>query len=220
MAKELDPGEPDRENSGLDEGTTPAPFTASEFRHRPAGQPPRPEMSDLTPAPVQLPTSPDGVIRVSRTLWLGSFVASLAAIAFVFLSRNTRIDRLEEFVSERAPDENASTVESVATVIMWASIAALGLFLIIQALLLHGITHRHGSVRWAMLVVLVGQIAATVVVDSFIATGDEGIYITAILLLQIVLACAALITSFLPGSRHWFRPDRQITENRSGPTAG
>jgi hypothetical protein len=162
-------------------------------------------MSDTTPPPVKRPVTPTGPVRIARLLWLASFVAGLGVLAFAFLSRNDQVERLGDVIADVDPGRAAETLTSAATIVFWSSLAAIVAVVVIEVLLLQAVIRRHGWARWVQLLVLLAHAGVAALGGSFLALGDQGVVIGALLTAQLVLGVVALIVSVLPGSGAWFR---------------
>lgn len=167
-------------------------------------------MSDATPAPVKRPITPAGPVKASRLLWLISFAAGLLAVLILFLGRNAQATQLRELIGGLGPDLDADAVETIATIVFWGSLVALLLVIVIEAMIVRVMMHRHGWARWALLVVLMLHGAVAVLADAFVdALGGEGIYIRVLLVTQWALAGAAFIASCFPNAGAWFRTEKE-----------
>lgn len=162
-------------------------------------------MSNSTPAPVHKPVKPTGAVKASSALWMLSFLFGVIAIVFAFLSRNTQVKELDALITDLDPKQDASTIETVTAIVFWSAIAAIALVVLIEFLLMRRMLNGHGGMRWVLLVMLVFHAAVMLFGDAFIAFGGEGIYISSLLVAQLVLAGAGLIASLLPGAGAWFR---------------
>jgi hypothetical protein len=172
-------------------------------------------MSDVTPAPLRRPIVATGPIKVSRLLWLISFVLGLLAAYFVFLFRNDQLDRLSELLTGLDTSHDAPTLRALATLLVWAGLGALALVIAIEALLVAVMMRRHSWVRWVLLGVLVVHACVWVVVDAVIVAPEEQvIYFRLLLLAQLVLASVGLILSLFPGATEWFRAEHQTRRRR------
>ncbi|AUI50188.1 hypothetical protein [Arthrobacter crystallopoietes] len=170
------------------------------------GRPPRPQLSDRTPPPIGQALPPTGMVKAARSLWLLSFLLGAVAIAFAYLSRDHRLERLREIVAEVDPAQDEATVDAVAALVHWGSLGALALIIVVEALLLRGLMRRRGGIRWVQLVVLLIHGGAAVLTDAFLVAPGEGeMYLRWMLVAQLVLASAALLVSLLPGADAWFR---------------
>jgi hypothetical protein len=180
-----------------------------------SSRPPRPQMSDVTPAPIGKQLRPSGAVKAARALWLLSFAAGLLAVVVAFLSRNVQIDRLRGTVEDIKPDQGAETLKAVATIVFWSSLGAVVVVIVVEALLLLLMMRRHGGARWALLVLVIIQ-AATGVISAalLVAPGGDGNAIFLLLTAALVLAGAALVAGALPGAGAWFRAEREARGHR------
>ena len=163
-------------------------------------------MSDRTPPPIRRPIEPPSAVKASRFLWTASFIAGLMVVFFGFLARNNQTDRIQDLILEVDPGRDAQTLETAANIVLWTSLGALTLALLIELALLFSMMKRRGYVRWIQLFVLLAHGGMAVVADALIVGEDvDGIVLRAILASQLFLALSGLIASFLPGTRTWFR---------------
>jgi hypothetical protein len=162
-------------------------------------------MSDTTPPPAPLPTTPTGPVRISRFLWLASVIVGLAVVAFALFSRERQIELLSDVIAGVDPDRAAETLATVATIVFWSSLGALVVVVVLEFLLLRGVLRRHRWAQWAQLLVLLAHSGVVALAGTFIALGDQGVVIGGLLIVQLVLGVVALIVSVLPGSGSWFR---------------
>ncbi len=162
-------------------------------------------MSDVTPPPVKPPPKAPAAVANARRLLLVSFVAGFVVITFGFLSRNTRVEELRTFVTDFDADADAAAIDTTANVLFWASLGALTAVIVLEAFLLQAMMRRHGSARWVLIFVLALHAAVALFAGELLTLGEEGLVMTIALVAQLLLAGAALISAFLPGSWRWFR---------------
>jgi hypothetical protein len=162
-------------------------------------------MSDTTPPPVKPPPKAPAAIATTRVLLLVSFVAGFVVITFAFLSRNTRIEELRTFVTDFDADADSTAIDTTANVLFWASLGVLTAIIVIEALLLQAMMRRHGSARWLLVLVLALHAVVALFANELLTLGEEGLVMGIALLAQLLLAGAALVSAFLPGSWRWFR---------------
>jgi hypothetical protein len=180
-----------------------------------SAQPPRPQMSDLTPAPIVRPVHPGGAVKVARMLWLLSFAVGLVAVVIVFLSRDAQIDRLRDIVKDLEPDQATETLEAVATVVFWGSLGVVVIVIVIESLLLLLMMRGRAGARWALLFLVIVQAAAGVLASAFlVSSGGEGTAVFLLLAAALVLASAALVAGALPGAGTWFRAKHEARGHR------
>jgi hypothetical protein len=172
-------------------------------------------MSDVTPAPIRKRAVATGPLKVSRLLWLTSFVLGLLAVYYVFLFRHDQLDRLIELLTGLDTNHDAQTLRALATLLIWVSLGALAAVIAIEVVLVVVMMRAHGWVRWVLLAVLVVHAAVWVVVDAVIVAPDElVIYFRILLLSQLVLASAAVVLTFFPGASAWFRTEHQSRRHK------
>jgi len=188
-----------------DDDSTPAPPTPAAARPARREPPARPPMSDLTPPPIAPPLRPPRILRVSRGVWIASFVVGLLAIAFAFLSRNAQFERLRAVITDLEPGQDAATLDSVTAVVFWGTIAALAVVILVEALLVRAVLRRHGAARWVLLLFLVLHAAVAVIADGFVGMDEEGLVVRIVLAVQLLLAGVALVLALLSRAGRWFR---------------
>jgi hypothetical protein len=131
-------------------------------------------------------------------------------VVFAFLSRNPQLDHLAKLVTDLRPEQDAATVKAVAAVVFWGALGALVVVIIIEALLLLRVMHRHGGARWALLCMALVQGGVGVLAVAFlVAPGAEGNTVFLLLAAAWVLAGAALVAGVMPGAGAWFRAEHQ-----------
>jgi hypothetical protein len=153
-------------------------------------------MSDVTPAPVPALIRPSKSMRLARAFWVASFLVGVLVVAIAFLRRTTQFTDLHVFIRGLQPGYDTAAVDRAATLAFWGSLAALALFLLVEALL-RPVTERRTGARWAMVVVLLGHAALAVGADPFIALGEAATYSRLLLGIQLLLAAAALTATAL-----------------------
>lgn len=174
---------------------------------RPA--PPRPPLSDRTPAPIrEIPTPPPAVKRV-RFLWLLSFASGVVAGIFAFFARDQILEHVRGLITGLERGEDQETVEALAVVVFWGALGMLALVILIEAVLLAVLMRRHGKVRFVLLGMLLVNGVVTLVADAFLAAGDQEVGIRVLLVIQLALAGAAVVASVLHGASQWFRAENQ-----------
>lgn len=171
-----------------------------------ATPPPRPAMSDRTPAPVpQDPTPPRALTR-SRTLWLLSFLAGLTAAFFAYLGRDEHLDRIAGQVRDLAPGRASGTVDTAATVVLAGTVAAVVLVVVAEALLVRRLLRRRGGARAGLAVLLVGHAVVAVVAEAYLTVpGQGGLRDRLVLVAWVGLAALAYLVALAPGVGRWLR---------------
>ena len=170
-----------------------------------AGPPPRPPMSDTTPPPEPPAPVPGGILNAARVMWLFSFLLGVIAIAVAFLSRNPQIEAITQMVRDFAPEQSDENLQAAAAIVFWGCVSAMTFVLLIEFLLFQAMMRRHGSARWLMLAAVAIQTAVVLLSGAFISAGVEGIIVSILVVLQLVLAGMAFIVGLLPGTWAWFR---------------
>src|SRR5690554_7910645 len=112
------PGDPDA--TGPEPEAAPATDSG-----QPSSRPPRPEMSDSTPAPVLQPVVPNRLVKLSRSLWTVGFACGLIAILFAFVDRGEQLGRLRELITGLAPDRDVHTLSALALLVFWGTLGLL-----------------------------------------------------------------------------------------------
>jgi hypothetical protein len=172
-------------------------------------RPPRPAMSDQTPAPVLQPIVPTRPVTVSRRLWIVSFAVGSIAALFAFVSRGEQLDRLQNVITGLAPDRDAETISALAQLVFWGTLSLAVLVILIEAVVLHVMMRRHGGARWVLMFILLLHAGVLVVAEAFIiAPGPDGHYLRVLAVAQLALAGTGLVVSLLPGANVWFRAQK------------
>ncbi len=170
--------------------------------------PPRPAMSDDTKPPVVRTIPMPKAVRVARTLWLISFVASMAAVFISFLTHDALNDELAETIGRLSPGYDDEEVAALVDLVYWSSLAGLGVVVVIEAVLLGTMLTRRGGARWLQLPVLVVHAGVVLVASAFLAIGDWGGIAELLMLAGIVLATVAWVFGVVRSAQRWFRmPD-------------
>ena len=167
--------------------------------------PPRPAMSDLTPAPVERPLPPPTALVASRYLWGMSFVIGVVAILVAFVARDAQIDELTVVVGDLQPNADTEATAQLAGAIFAGSLSAVAVVILLEVILLASLFGRRPWIRFAQLGAVILHGAITVVAVAFIAIGDQAPALASGLIAQAVLAGLALVTEFLPGAGGWLR---------------
>lgn len=163
-------------------------------------------MSDSTPAPLRKAPPPATTVRVARSLWLTSAVVAAAAVVFAFLSRDQQLAPFAALIAEVQPDVGADDREPLAATIIIGSLAALAVVIVIELLLVRTMTTKgRGAARWGLLAIGVVNALLCVVASAYVTEGQYGALSAGLLVGQLVLAGAALVTGFLPSATGWFR---------------
>lgn len=177
---------------------------------RSAAMPPRPAMSDSTPAPLRKAPPPALTVLAARSLWVASIVGAVAAIVFAFLSRAEQLGPLADIVGRLQPGLEAAEREAVAATVIVGSLSALAVVLLAEAILVRSmVVLARGRARWGLLALVLVNVLVCVVISAFVAIGQYGAISAGLLVAQLLLACAALVAGFLPSASAWFGREHQ-----------
>lgn len=170
-----------------------------------AAPPPRPAMSDRTPAPVaQAAEPPPPALNRSRTLWLLSFLSGLTAVVFAFLGREEHLAGIAEQVRDLDPDRAAGTVDTASQVVLFATMAAIVLVVLLESLLVRRMTARRGGARIALTVLLAVHAVVALVAEAFLTVpGGDGLRDRVVLVAWVALAALAHLVSLAPSVGRW-----------------
>jgi hypothetical protein len=175
----------------------------------PSAPPPRPGISLSTPPPIAAVVKPPALARVSRSLWVASFVAGIAVVATGFLGRDSHFERLKGVIGGMVPDGDADAVEGATAVVFLGSLTMLALVVAMEAILLAVLFKRRIWARWALApLVLLHAVVTVITADFVVAPGADGALTTALLAAQFILAAAGLILLFLPATTTWLLSER------------
>jgi hypothetical protein len=167
--------------------------------------PPRPAMSDDTKPPVLRTIPMPKAVRIARSLWFLSFVASMSAVLISFLTHDALNDELTETIGRLAPGYDDEEVAALVNLVYWASLAGLGLVVVLEAVLLGMMLKRRGGARWLQLPVLVIHGAVVLVATAFLAIGDWGAVAELLMLAGLLLAIVAWVFGVVRSAHRWFR---------------
>ncbi|MHC6593093.1 hypothetical protein ACYSM9_10855 [Arthrobacter sp. C152] len=169
--------------------------------------PPRPGPSYSAPPPIPLVPRPPRAVRTARRLWLASFVTGLAVLAGSFLTRDSHLQRLNVLVADLAPGGGTDALGATAGTIFWGSLAALLLFIILEAAVLAVVMGRRRWARWVLVPLLAGHAAVLLVASAFLVPrGEAGSHVVLLWGGALIMACAGLGLLFLPSAGAWLTP--------------
>lgn len=176
----------------------------------PPAPPQRPGMSLSTPPPIPAAVKPPGPARLSRSLWLASFVSGIAVVFTGFLGRDAHFERLKGVIQSMVPDGDANSVEGAAAVVFLGSLAMIAVVVAMEAVLLAILFRRRTWPRWALAPLLLLHAVVTVITaDYVVAPGNDGVMAMVLLAAQFILAAAGLILLFLPSTTAWLLSGRR-----------
>ncbi|UKA49051.1 hypothetical protein LFT48_16620 [Arthrobacter sp. FW305-123] len=176
----------------------------------PSAPPPRPGISLSTPPPIAAVPKPPAPARVSRSLWVASFLAGIAVVATGFLGRDSHFERLKGVIGGMVPDGDADALEGTTAVVFLGSLTMLALVIAMEAILLAVAFKRRVWARWALApLVLLHAVVTVITADFVVAPGGDGILTTVLLAAQFILAAAGLILLFLPATTTWLLSERR-----------
>lgn len=172
--------------------------------------PPRPGVTLSAPPPIAVATEAPGPAKVSRSLWVASFVAGAALIVTDFLGRNAHFERLKGVIEGMVPAGDAESLQGATAVVFLGSLGMLALVIAMEAVLLAIIFKRRSWARWALAPLVLLHAVVTVIISDFVvAPGSDGVLATVLLAAQYILAAAGLILLFLPATTAWLRSGRE-----------
>lgn len=175
-------------------------------------RPPRPEMSDTTPPPIPPTRTPAGSVRLAGRLWFGSVVVGLAAVVLRVLDREGPLSYLRRTAGELDAGLADADLETVALIAFWGTVGALLIVLLAEAVLIRPFLAGRGWTRWVLAVLLVLNLGSVLLASAFLTDDSGGLQLPFVLLVvQAVLAAAALLVALLPASSRWFREPRDGT---------
>lgn len=175
------------------------------------GPPPpeRPALTDQRRPPVRKSVPPPWPLPTARVLWFVSFAASAAAILIAFLSHEAIAVELEETLLRVAPNYDATSIGSLVDVIYWSTIAALGVVVTAEAVLLAVLLNRRGGARWLQVPVLALHGVAAVAGIAFLAVVEFGVIVEVLIIAGLLFAVLGWFFPFLPSAHRWFRTKHQ-----------
>ncbi|SDX39907.1 hypothetical protein SAMN04487917_101112 [Arthrobacter sp. yr096] len=177
----------------------------------PSAPPPRPGISLSVPPPITAVVKPPGPARLSRSLWVASFVAGIAVVVTGFLGRDSHFERLKGVIGGMVPDGDAQAVDGATAVVFLGSLTMLALVVVMEAVLLAVLFKRRTWARWALApVVLLHAVVTVITADFVVAPGADGAMAIVLLAAQFILAAAGLILLFLPSTTTWLLSERRV----------
>ncbi|MDR6988037.1 hypothetical protein J2Y66_002535 [Paenarthrobacter nitroguajacolicus] len=186
--------------------TTPAASGPS----TPPAPPPRPGISLSVPPPITAAVRPPGAARLSRALWIASFVAGAAVAVSGFLDRDSHFERLKGVIGGMVTAGDTQAVEGATAVVFLGSLAMIALIVAMEAVLLAVLFRRRVWPRWALApLVLLHAVVTVITADFVVAPGAGGALATALLAAQFILAAAGLILLFFPTTTQWLLSERR-----------
>ena len=185
----------------------------------PSAPPPRPGIALSAPPPITAVVKPPGAARLSRTLWVASFVSGIAVVVFGFLGRDASFERLKGVISGMVPEGDAQSVEGATAVVFLGSLAMIALVVAMEAVLLAVLFKRRVWARWTLApLVLLHAVVTVITADFVVAPGADGVLTTVLLAAQFILAAAGLILLFFPSATAWLLSEKfseRLTERRA-----
>lgn len=181
----------------------------------PSAPPPRPGIALSTPPPIKAVIKPPAPARVSRSLWVASFVAGIAVVATGFIVRDSHFERLKGVIGGMVSDSDTNAVDGATAVVFLGSLTMLALVVAMEAILLAVLFKRRIWARWALAPLVILHAVVTVITADFVvAPGADGALTVILLAAQFILAAAGLILLFLPSTTTWLLSDRVLSGRR------
>lgn len=140
-------------------------------------RPPRPEMSNTTPAPVNLPRETAAPVRIAARLGFFSVVIGLAAMVYRVVNQDGQLAYLRRTAGGVDGTVGQSDVETVALIAFWGTIGLLVIVFLVQAILIGPLKRGVGWTRWVLLALLVPNLAGVVLASAFL-TDDSGLQLS------------------------------------------
>lgn len=174
---------------------------------RPAiARPPRPEMSDRTPAPLIAVQAAPAPIRNSLWLWTVSLLVSLSALMTMLLVGSGMAKHVEALLLERDALLDTTKVGGAAKLIAYGFVAAVLVVMLIEWRISRGLPKRRGWRRLALLfVAILHLIVAGVAALLLPPEGWQGILLVITLLGGAALAFVAALLAMAPSVGRWLK---------------
>ncbi len=171
------------------------------------------------PPPITAAVVPPGTARLSRSLWVASFVAGIAVVVLSFLGRDAHFERLKGVIGGMVPDGDAQAVEGATAVVFLGSLAMIALVVAMEAVLLAILFKRRVWARWTLApLVLLHAVVTVITADFVVAPDPDGVLATVLLASQFILAAAGLILLFFPSTTAWLLSEKyseRLSERRA-----
>lgn len=170
----------------------------------------------MNAAPVLVKVPPPFSVRLSQFLWILSFTVGAFTVVYFFVVREDLLPLIADRTRQVAEGREDATYESAADIVFWVVFALMVCVLLIQVTLMVSFMSRRPHVRWWQLATLGLQVLLLLLSPEWVALGQRGEPIPALLAAQAALVLLALLSSTMPKAIAWTVRRHDV---RRGPEA-
>lgn len=170
----------------------------------------------MNAAPVLVKVPPPFSVRLSQFLWILSFTVGAFTVVYFFVVREDLLPLIADRTRQVSEGREDATYESAADIVFWVVFALMVCVLLIQVTLMVSFMSRRPHVRWWQLATLGLQVLLLLLSPEWVALGQRGEPIPALLAAQAALVLLALLSSTMPKAIAWTVRRHDV---RRGPEA-
>lgn len=178
--------------------------------------PSRPPVRGPNAAPVLVKVPPPFSIRLSQFLWTISFAVGGFTAVYFFIVRQELLPLIADVAREVTAGRDETTYKVAADIVFWVVFAVMVAVLLVQVTLLVSFMGRRPNIRWWQLATLALQCLLVLLSPEWVALGQPGEPIPALLAGQAAIVLLALLSSILPPAIRWTARQHDV---RRGPEA-
>lgn len=193
--------------------SNPAPGNGSPLKREAPGRPP---VRGASAAPVLVKVPPPFSVRLSQFLWIISFAVGGFTVVYFFIIRQELLPLIADVAEGVTEGRDDATYDTAADIIFWVVFAIMVGVLLAQITLMVSFMGRRPHIRWWQLATLVIQVLLVLLSPEWVALGQRGEPIPALLAAQAALVLLALLSSTVPGAIAWTARQHDV---RRGPEA-
>lgn len=153
-------------------------------------------------------------VRLSQFLWIISFAVGAFVTVYFFVIREELLPLIADVARDVTEDRDEATYDAAADIIFWVVFAIIVGVLLVQVTLLVSFMSRRPHIRWWQLATLVVQVLLVLLSPEWVALGERGEPIPALLTAQAALVLLALLSSIMPKAIAWTARQHDV---RRGP---
>jgi len=180
--------------------------------------PTRPPVRGASSAPVLVKVPPPFSIRLSQFLWIISFAVGGFTAVYFFIIRQELLPLIADVAREVTEGRDDTTYEVAADIVFWVVFAVMIAVLLVQITLLVSFMSRRLHIRWWQLATLALQVLLVLLSPEWVALGQRGEPIPALLAAQAGLVLLALLSSILPRGIRWTARQHDVRHGPETPT--
>ncbi len=155
-------------------------------------------------------------VRLSQFLWIISFAVGGFTTVYFFIIRQELLPLIADVTRGVTEGRDDATYDAAADIIFWVVFAIMVGVLLVQITLMVSFMSRRPHIRWWQLATLALQVLLVLLSPEWVALGQRGEPIPALLAAQAALVLLALLSSTLPKAIAWTARQHDV---RRGPEA-